>query len=530
MSKVLLEMNHITKTFPGVKALDDVNLRVEEGEIHAIVGENGAGKSTLMNVLSGIYPFGSYEGDIVYDGEVCKFHHIKDSEKKGIVIIHQELALLPNMTIGENMFLGNEQGSKYCIDWNKTYSEADKYLEMVGLTDSSKTLVKDIGTGKQQLVEIAKALAKNARLLILDEPTSSLNEKDSKALLDLMKEFKAQGMTMIIISHKLNEVSYVADKITVVRDGSTIVTLDCEKDDISEDIIIKAMVNREMTDRFPKRKNVNIGDVMMEVENWTVYHPEFTSRKVVDDVSINVREGEVVGIYGLMGAGRTELAMSIFGRSYGIGISGTLKIAGKEVVLKNPKQAIRHKLAYVTEDRKGNGLILSNSIKQNTSLANLKALTVKDEAADRRSPIPKLVIDKDKEYEVASEYVDKLKTKTPSVEQLVGNLSGGNQQKVLLAKWMFADPDILILDEPTRGIDVGAKYEIYCIINDLVAAGKSVIMISSELPEVIGMSDRIYVMNEAKIVGEIPASEATQNNIMACIVKSGKEADGIANE
>ncbi len=530
MSKVLLEMNHITKTFPGVKALDDVNLRVEEGEIHAIVGENGAGKSTLMNVLSGIYPFGSYEGDIVYDGEVCKFHHIKDSEKKGIVIIHQELALLPNMTIGENMFLGNERGSKYCIDWNKTYSEADKYLEMVGLTDSSKTLVKDIGTGKQQLVEIAKALAKNARLLILDEPTSSLNEKDSKALLDLMKEFKAQGMTMIIISHKLNEVSYVADKITVVRDGSTIMTLDCEKDEISEDIIIKAMVNREMTDRFPKRKNVNIGDVMMEVNNWTVYHPEFTSRKVVDDVSINVREGEVVGIYGLMGAGRTELAMSIFGRSYGLGISGTLKIAGKEVILKSPKQAIRHKLAYVTEDRKGNGLILSNSIKQNTSLANLKALTVKDEAADRRSPIPKLVIDKDKEYEVASEYVDKLKTKTPSVEQLVGNLSGGNQQKVLLAKWMFADPDILILDEPTRGIDVGAKYEIYCIINDLVAAGKSVIMISSELPEVIGMSDRIYVMNEAKIVGEIPASEATQNNIMACIVKSGKEADGIANE
>ena len=292
MSEVLLEMNHITKTFPGVKALDDVNLRVEEGEIHAIVGENGAGKSTLMNVLSGIYPFGSYEGSIIYDGEICKFHNIKDSEKKGIVIIHQELALLPNMTIGENMFLGNERGSKYCIDWNKTYSEADKYLEMVGLTDSSKTLVKDIGTGKQQLVEIAKALAKNARLLILDEPTSSLNEKDSKALLDLMKEFKAQGMTMIIISHKLNEVSYVADKITVVRDGSTIMTLDCEKDEISEDTIIKAMVNREMTDRFPKRKNVNIGDVMMEVNNWTVYHPEFTSRKVVDDVSINVREGD----------------------------------------------------------------------------------------------------------------------------------------------------------------------------------------------------------------------------------------------
>ena len=511
MANVLLEMKNITKTFPGVKALDNVNLKVEEGEIHALVGENGAGKSTLMNVLSGIYPFGTYEGDIIYNGKVCEFHNIKDSEKQGIVIIHQELALIPYMTIGENMFLGNERGKKWNIDWNKTYSEADKYLKMVGLTDSSKTLIKDIGTGKQQLVEIAKALAKNAKLLILDEPTSSLNETDSRALLDLMKEFKKQGMTMIIISHKLNEVSYVADKITIVRDGSTIETLDCKTDEISEDRIIKGMVNRDMTDRFPKRHGVEIGDTLMEVKNWTVYHPEFAERKVVDNVSINVRKGEVVGIYGLMGAGRTELAMSIFGRSYGVGISGKLILNGKEVVLKSPKQAIEHKLAYVTEDRKGNGLVLTNSIKHNTSLANLKDLSTN------------LVIDKDKEYAVAAEYVGKLKTKTPSVEQLVGNLSGGNQQKVLLAKWMFANPDVLILDEPTRGIDVGAKYEIYCIINDLVAAGKSVIMISSELPEVIGMSDRIYIMNEAKIVGELPASEATQESIMACIVKTGKE-------
>ncbi len=516
MANVLLEMKNITKTFPGVKALDNVNLQVEEGEIHALVGENGAGKSTLMNVLSGIYPFGTYEGDIIYNGKVCEFHNIKDSEKKGIVIIHQELALIPYMTIGENMFLGNERGKKWNIDWNKTYSEADKYLKMVGLTDSSKTLIKDIGTGKQQLVEIAKALAKNAKLLILDEPTSSLNETDSRALLDLMKEFKKQGMTMIIISHKLNEVSYVADKITIVRDGSTIETLDCKTDEISEDRIIKGMVNRDMTDRFPKRHDVEIGDIMMEVKNWTVYHPEFAERKVVDNVSMNVRKGEVVGIYGLMGAGRTELAMSIFGRSYGIGISGTLKLGGAEVVLKSPKQAIEHKLAYVTEDRKGNGLVLTNSIKHNTSLANLKGLS------------KNLVIDKDKEYAVAAEYVGKLRTKTPSVEQLVGNLSGGNQQKVLLAKWMFADPDVLILDEPTRGIDVGAKYEIYCIINDLVAAGKSVVMISSELPEVIGMSDRIYIMNEAKIVGEIPASEATQENIMACIVKTGNEDAPVA--
>ena len=503
-------MKSITKTFPGVKALDNVNLKVEQGEIHALVGENGAGKSTLMNVLSGIYPYGTYDGDIIYNGEVCQFHKIKDSESKGIVIIHQELALVPYMTIGENMFLGNERGKKYNIDWNLTYSEADKYLKMVGLTDSSKTLVKDIGTGKQQLVEIAKALAKNAKLLILDEPTSSLNETDSRALLDLMLEFKKNGMTMIIISHKLNEVAYVADKITIIRDGSTIETLDCKEDDISEDRIIKGMVAREMTDRFPKRKDVKIGDMMMEVKNWTVYHPEFTERKVVDDVSINVRKGEVVGIYGLMGAGRTELAMSIFGRSYGIGITGELILNGTPVHLTSPKNAIEHKLAYVTEDRKGNGLVLTNSIKINTSLANLDALSKNK------------VIDQDKEYEVAVEYVKKLRTKTPSVEQNVGNLSGGNQQKVLLAKWMFADPDVLILDEPTRGIDVGAKYEIYCIINDLAAAGKSVILISSELPEVLGMSDRIYIMNAAKIVGEMPASEATQENIMACIVKSGR--------
>lgn len=510
MAEVLLEMKSITKTFPGVKALDNVNLKVEQGEIHALVGENGAGKSTLMNVLSGIYPYGTYDGDIIYNGEVCQFHKIKDSESKGIVIIHQELALVPYMTIGENMFLGNERGKKYNIDWNLTYSEADKYLKMVGLSDSSKTLVKDIGTGKQQLVEIAKALAKNAKLLILDEPTSSLNETDSRALLDLMLEFKKNGMTMIIISHKLNEVAYVADKITIIRDGSTIETLDCKKDDISEDRIIKGMVAREMTDRFPKRKDVKIGDMMMEVKNWTVYHPEFTERKVVDDVSINVRKGEVVGIYGLMGAGRTELAMSIFGRSYGIGITGELILNGKPVHLTSPKNAIEHKLAYVTEDRKGNGLVLTNSIKTNTSLANLDAISKNK------------VIDQDKEYEVAVEYVKKLRTKTPSVEQNVGNLSGGNQQKVLLAKWMFADPDVLILDEPTRGIDVGAKYEIYCIINDLAAAGKSVILISSELPEVLGMSDRIYIMNASKIVGEMPASEATQENIMACIVKSGR--------
>lgn len=511
MAKVLLEMKNITKTFPGVKALDNVNLQVEEGEIHALVGENGAGKSTLMNVLSGIYPYGSYEGDIIYDGEVCKFSKIKDSEEKGIVIIHQELALIPYMSIGENMFLGNERGKKFAINWNDTYGEAEKYMRTVGLKESSRTLIKDIGTGKQQLVEIAKALAKHAKLLILDEPTASLNEDDSQALLDLLLKFKKEGMTSIIISHKLNEISYVADKITVIRDGSTIETLDKEKDDISEARIIKGMVGRELTDRFPKRENKKFGEINLETKGWTVYHPLYTERKVVDNVNINVRKGEVVGIAGLMGAGRTELAMSLFGKSYGTKISGSLKLNGEEVHLKNVRDAIHHKLAYVTEDRKGNGLILSNPIKTNTTLANLDAIS-------RHG-----VIDQDEEYAIAVDYKEKLRTKCPSVEQNVGNLSGGNQQKVLLAKWMFADPDVLILDEPTRGIDVGAKYEIYCIINQLVAEGKSVIMISSELPEVLGMCDRIYIMNEGRIVGELQGEEASQEIIMSHILKSSNK-------
>ena len=508
MTDIILEMNNITKEFPGVKALDNVNLKVKRGTIHALVGENGAGKSTLMNVLSGIYPYGSYTGDIVYNGKVCKFSKITESEAQGIVIIHQELALVPYMTIGENMFLGNERGKSFAIDWDTTYGEADKYLKIVGLADSSRTLIKDIGVGKQQMVEIAKALAKNAKLLILDEPTSSLNEEDSRALLDLLLKFKDEGMTCIIISHKLNEVSYVADEITVIRDGSTIETIDNAGHDIDEDRIIKGMVGREIEDRFPKRPHVEIGDVLMEVKNWTVHHPLYPERKVVDGVNMVIRKGEVVGISGLMGAGRTELAMSLFGKSYGTNISGELTLNGKKLNLKNEKTAIKAGLAYVTEDRKGNGLILSNPIRVNTTLANMGGVCDKG------------VIDYDREYAVAEDYRQKLRTKCPTVEQNVGNLSGGNQQKVLLAKWMFTDPEVLILDEPTRGIDVGAKYEIYCIINDLVAQGKSVIMISSEMPELLGMSDRIYVMNEGKFVGEFMQEEATQEKMMAAILKS----------
>ena len=507
--KILLKMQGITKIFPGVKALDNVNFDVEDGEIHAIVGENGAGKSTLMNILSGIYPSGSYEGKIIFDGEESSFSGIRDSEKKGIVIIHQELALVPDMTIAENMFLGNERGRTMKIDWDETYSKADELLRVVGLKESSRTLVKDISIGKQQLVEIAKSLAKNVRLLILDEPTASLNEEDSQQLLSLMENFKKEGMTSILISHKLNEVSQVADHITVIRDGATIETLSRTVDEFSEPRIIKGMVGRELTDRFPKRDS-SIGEINLEVKNWTVFHPLYAGRKVCDDVCIQVRRGEVVGISGLMGAGRTELAMSVFGRSYGTNISGSVLVNGKERVLKSAKDAIKNGVAYVSEDRKNDGLILSNPVRINTTLANLESI----------SPMGR--IDKDREIQVAEEYREKLRVKTPSCEQMVSNLSGGNQQKVLLAKWMFAEPDILILDEPTRGIDVGAKYEIYCIINELVAQGKSVLMISSEMPEVLGMCDRIYVMNAGRVVAELDREEASQEVIMSKILQSNK--------
>lgn len=513
MDQLLLEMKQITKTFPGVKALSKVNLKLKSGEIHALVGENGAGKSTLMNILSGIYPYGSYTGDIVYNGEVCKFKEIKESEVKGIVIIHQELALVPYMTIGENMFLGNEQGKRLAINWDDTYAKADQLLKLVGLKESSRTKIKELGVGKQQLVEIAKALAKKARLLILDEPTASLNEDDSKALLDLLLRLKKEGMTFIIISHKLNEVAYVADKITIIRDGTTIETLDKNEDDCSEGRIIKGMVGRELNHRFPPREKQEIGEVHLEVKNWNVYHPIYTEKKVVENVSFKVHQGEVIGIAGLMGAGRTELAMSLFGKSYGSHISGEMYLKEKKVELNTVREAIRNKIAYVTEDRKGNGLILDNPICMNTTMAKM----------DKVSHLGK--IDKDLEINVSKAYQEKLGTKCACVMQNVGNLSGGNQQKVLLSKWMFADPEIIILDEPTRGIDVGAKYEIYCIINELVKEGKSVVMISSELPELLGMCDRIYIMNEGKLVGEMPGVEATQEKIMAYIIKSEREVE-----
>ena len=508
MSKYILEMKNITKEFPGVKALDNVNLQVEPGEIHALIGENGAGKSTLMNVLSGTYPAGSYTGEIYYDGKLCQFKSQKDSEAVGIVIIHQELALIPLLSIGENMFLGNEIRTKMgTIDWNKTYYEAERHMKQVGLHESAQTLVKDIGTGKQQLVEIAKAFSKKVKLLILDEPTSSLNDEDAKMLLDLLIDFKKKGLTSIIITHKLNEIIYCADKATIIRDGSTIETLVKGVDEFSEDRIIKGMVGRPMEDRYPKRKSQVQPEISLEVKNWTVHHPLYPERIVDDNVSFKVHKGEVVGFSGLQGAGRTELAMSIFGHSYGSKITGELYLNGKKVNLKNTEEAIHHGLAYVTEDRKTNGLILGETIRFNTTLDRLDKVCHSG------------VIDRDKEVKEAEDMKTEMGTKTPTIEQHIGNLSGGNQQKALLGKWMFTEPDVLILDEPTRGIDVSAKYDIYCLINDMVSRGKSVVMISSELPELLGMCDRIYVMNEGRLLAEVNAADATQESIMGYIIR-----------
>jgi putative multiple sugar transport system ATP-binding protein len=497
-------MRSITKTFPGVKALDDVSLKVRSGEIHAICGENGAGKSTLMKVLSGVYPAGSYAGEIHYDGELAAFRGIADSEARGIIIIHQELALVPLLSIAENLFLGNETARGGVIDWRETNRKTERLLKKVGLRDAPTVQVAKLGVGKQQLIEIAKALAKDVRLLILDEPTSALSESDSEALLSLMLELKAQGMTQIIISHKLNEVRRVADTVTVIRDGQSVSRFDAE-DGITEDRIVRDMVGRSMENRYPQR-TPQIGARIMRVADWSVHHPEHADRQVIRNVGFDVRAGEVVGIAGLMGAGRTELAMSIFGQSWGQNITGTVEMHGKPVDVSTVSRAIEAGLAYVTEDRKSLGLILDDTITRNITLTNL----------------PKVargaVLNDHAETTVAEKYCKDLGIRTPGVFQKVVNLSGGNQQKVVLSKWLFAGPEVLILDEPTRGIDVGAKYEIYGLINDLAAAGKGVVMISSEMPELLGMCDRIYVMNEGALVGEMPVGEASQERIMSLIV------------
>ncbi|WP_436536544.1 multiple monosaccharide ABC transporter ATP-binding protein [Actinoplanes sp. HUAS TT8] len=507
----LLEMRSITKTFPGVKALSDVNLTVRDGEIHAICGENGAGKSTLMKVLSGVYGFGSYDGSIVYRGTEAKFSDIRASENAGIVIIHQELALVPGMSITENIFLGNEPRKFGRIDWKAANHKALELMAMVGLKEDPDTLIKDIGVGKQQLVEIAKAFAKDVQLLILDEPTAALNENDSQHLLDLLRGFKKRGITSIMISHKLNEIEAIADSITILRDGRTIETIDVKAEGANEDRIVRGMVGRDLSSRFPDHEP-NIGEVFFEVRGWTVRHPISAERLVCKNSSFTVRRGEIVGFAGLMGAGRTELAMSLFGRSYGVYESGQIFKDGKEIQLKSVADAIANGLAYVSEDRKAVGLNLLDDIKTSVVAAKLSKIThngVLDEAA---------------EYREAEAYRKSLRIKTPTVDEGVTKLSGGNQQKVVLAKWMFTDPDLLILDEPTRGIDVGAKYEIYGIIQELASEGRGVVVISSELPELIGLCDRIYTVFEGTITGEISRADANPETLMKQMTSTKKLA------
>ena len=510
MDDYILEMRNITKTFPGVRALDNVNFKVRRGEIHCLVGENGAGKSTLMKVLSGVWRYGTYTGDIVYNGEVQKFQSTKDSEAAGIAIISQELALIPDLSIHENIFFGHEIMHRGLVNWNQTIVEARKYLEKVRLDVNPSMKVRDLRVGKQQLLEIAKALSKNAKLLILDEPTSSLNEDDSQNLLQLLRELKEDGVTSIMISHRLKEVVEIADTITVLRDGATICSMDGRTATMGD--IIRNMVGRDMEDIYPVRAKHEPGEVALEIKDWTVFDPK-AERIILDHVNLNVRHGEIVGMAGLMGAGRTELALSIFGNSpkYKL-VSGQILLEGKPMNFRDPNAALRAGLAYATEDKKGNGLVLIQDVRYNVTISNLDAL--------RNG----LVINRNEEIVEVNGYRDKMNIKTPTIAQKVVNLSGGNQQKVSLAKCLFVGPKVLILDEPTRGIDVGAKYEIYCIINDLVAEGKSVIMISSELPEVLGMCDRIYVLNEGRIVGEFSREEASQEKIMARILSTDSAA------
>jgi putative multiple sugar transport system ATP-binding protein len=502
MSTPILEMRNITKEFPGVKALDNVTFRVTEGEIHCLVGENGAGKSTLMKVLSGVYPHGSYTGSILFNGKEQKLSGIHDSEKAGIAIIYQELALFPDLTVYENIFLGHEvKKNNFLVQWNETIKRAGEMLEKVRLDINPATKVKDLGVGKQQLVEIAKALSREVKLLILDEPTAALNEDDSENLFTLLRELKSHGVTCVLISHKLKDVIGLADSVTVLRDGMTVCTLDAKKGEVSENVLIKHMVGREIDNIYPKREHKISDEIVLEVKNWNVYNPT-VGRNILKDVNFNLKKGEIVGFAGLMGSGRTELALSLFGNPDGYRINGEMYVRGKKMHFPHPQQAIASGVAYVTEDRKGDGLILIKDVKENITLANLRGISNRG------------VVDKNAEVKVANEYKTSLNIKTPSVEQLVGNLSGGNQQKVSLGKWLYVQPNVLILDEPTRGIDVGAKYEIYTIMNRLVQEGMSILMISSELPEVLGMSDRVYIVSGGKIAGEMPIEEATREKIM----------------
>lgn len=500
MSNNILEMKNITKEFNGIKALDSVNFSVQEGTIHSLCGENGAGKSTLMKVLSGVYSTGEYEGEILFKDNKCKFNNIKDSEELGIVIIHQELALVPQMSVMDNIFLGNEIGSHQKLDRLETVRRSNELLKMVGLDVNPEELVSTLSVGQQQLVEIAKAFSKDVKLLILDEPTAALNEAESKNLLDLLKKFKATGITSILISHKLNEVIEISDRITVIRDGKVVKNIQ-SIDESTENEIVRNMVGRQLDDRYPD-KTAKVGAKIFEVKNWNVVDMQDSNKKIIKNASIYARSGEVVGIAGLMGAGRTEFALSLFGNLFGKKESGEVYLHGKKIDTSTVKKSIKNGLAYVTEDRKGQGLILIEDINKNITLSSVEQFSKRG------------VIDTHKEIKQSTGYMDKLNIKARDVYQKVEDLSGGNQQKVVLSKWLITDPEVLILDEPTRGIDVGAKYEIYKIIDEIAATGKSIILISSDLPELLGISDRIYAINDGEITGVVNRHDASEEVIM----------------
>ncbi|MGD0706982.1 MAG: sugar ABC transporter ATP-binding protein [Anaerolineaceae bacterium] len=499
--EIILDFQHVTKQFPGVVALNDVSFSIHRGEIHGICGENGAGKSTLVKILSGVYPHGTYDGVVYYDGEELKLGQssIHEAVKKGIAIVYQELTLVPTRTVGENVYLGKEPTDHIGINWNKVYADTQDILKRYQLDVDPRAVVNYLGVGKMQMVEIAKALSENARVLILDEPTSALSKAEVEKLMEILRTLKQHGITIIYISHRLEEFFQITDRVTVMRDGKIITTQ--ETKDVTQNELIKYMVGREMKERFPKG-NRKPGDVIFEVEDLEAVDPNNSERKVLNGVSFNVRKGEILGIAGLMGSGRTELVTTLFGE-YGVITKGEIRINGKPIKPRSARNAINSGLSLVPEDRKKMGLVLIQNIFRNISLPNL------DQFAKF------FRIDANAERQASTQQAKSLTIKAPSLEVLAETLSGGNQQKVVISKWLLSKPEVLIMDDPTRGIDVGAKYEIYKLMNDLAEKGVAIIMISSELEEVMGMSDRIMVMCRGHSTITLPAAEADKERIMA---------------
>ncbi|MEA2174130.1 MAG: D-xylose transport system ATP-binding protein [Blastocatellia bacterium] len=496
----LLEMREITKTFPGVRALDGVTFDLHAGEIHALVGENGAGKSTLMKVLGGVYPHGSYGGEILIEGRVQRFANIGQAAAAGVAVVYQELALIKDMTVGENIFLGREPNRFGVVLWDEMYGEARRLLTDLRLSIDPRTPVRNLGIGQQQLVEIAKALSQNARILVLDEPTAALTESEVETLVAILDQLRARGVGMVYISHKLEEVFRLSDRITVLRDGRTVGTEAASQ--LDQPRVIAKMVGREVGDIFPKAAHAP-GEIVLEVRGITVEDPNVPGKILVDKVSFNVRRGEVLGIAGLMGAGRSDLLMAIFGAHAGR-VRGEVLIEGKPVRVQNPAEAIKYGIGFVTEDRKRFGLVLDQTILNNMTLASLPRVS------------GRFVTDADAEAAAGERMSRDLRVKARNVYTVAGTLSGGNQQKVVLAKWLLTKPRVLFLDEPTRGIDVGAKQEIYAQINKLASTGLAIVLVSSELPEVLGLSDRVVVLHEGRITGEFTRTQVTPEKVMAC--------------